>query len=141
MAKPRQTRRDKHSPSKAVQRYRNWADEVRLRKVPEAMGSCNRVTFMVPMPRTWTPVRKQRAAYTPHTQTPDLDNMVKALLDACMPDGDQTVWSVWATKLWSWEPLIIVEAFPDNCRPLVRADLINTMEERQQKLRVEKETE
>lgn len=47
--------------------------------------------FEIPMPPSWT--KKKRAAMDgqPHQQVPDIDNYVKAFLDALMVD-DATVW-------------------------------------------------
>ena len=45
---------------------------------------------------------------TAHKQKPDIDNMLKALLDACYKD-DSVVSSVTLVKKWSYKGFIEVE--------------------------------
>jgi Holliday junction resolvase RusA-like endonuclease len=100
VAKPRMTRSDKWKKRPAVLKYRAFADELRL-KVPGDIDMNNKVLiFGVPMPKSWT--KKKRAAYKgqPHQQTPDLDNFIKATLDALYSD-DSGIWAISAMKVWS----------------------------------------
>ena len=91
IAKPRQSRRDKFMPSRAVQVYHAWADLVRLtaRKADWVMGeptgepvalSC---TFVLPVPASWSKTKRQAAVSGDicHVTKPDLDNLIKGLKD------------------------------------------------------------
>ena len=104
MPKPRQTRRDQWKKRPAVLRYRAFCDHVRLAgvKVPESGAH---VVFWVPMPDSWSQKKRSAMLYKPHTQRPDLDNYVKALLDGCYAE-DSTVWRLSAEKRWHTRGLI-----------------------------------
>ena len=110
MAKPRQTRKDKWNPGPEVLRYRSWADEVRLRGIAVQPG--DRITFVVPMPRSWSRTKRSLSVLTPHKSVPDVDNLLKALLDAVLPGGDQAYWCCTIRKLWGWQGAIVVEPGP-----------------------------
>ena len=103
--KPRMTQRDKWKVRPCVAKYRAFKDEVRLRRVelPEAYH----VIFVMPMPSSWS--KKKRAAMDgqPHKQTPDRDNIEKALLDSLYSD-DSHVWDGRTTKVWGRAGQIIV---------------------------------
>ena len=107
MAKPRMTRADKWKQRPAVQKYRAYKDEIRLRKVsvPESGA---RVTFVIPMPASWSKKKRQAMNGMPHRQRPDLDNLHKGLLDALFTEDCQ-VWDHWITKIWGEEGAIIIE--------------------------------
>lgn len=99
--KPRMTRADKWKKRPSVVAYREFADELRLKfkgEVPEKI----RIIFHMPMPKSWS--FKKRVAHLdePHQQKPDIDNLVKAVLDALCED-DSFVYSVYATKVWDKE--------------------------------------
>ncbi len=95
VAKPRQSRRDSFQPSSAVQRYRAWADVVRLAARQAYMGPglvepaagaiAMSAIFFLPIPRSWPKTRQLAAmAIKPtvqHTSKPDLDNLIKGLKD------------------------------------------------------------
>ena len=62
--------------------------------------------FYVPIPRSWSRMRKKCMAGKYHTQKPDLDNYVKAVLDACQGviyKDDALVSRVDADKAWAEE--------------------------------------
>ncbi len=106
--KPRMTRSDKWKKRPAVLRYRAYCDEVRLRVV-QLPESGYHVTFILPMPKSWSGKRKTEMDGKPHQQTPDKDNLEKALLDALFQD-DSHIWDGRVTKRWGQEGKIIVDA-------------------------------
>lgn len=99
--KPRMTRRDRWGTNKrpAVERYHRFCDEVRELglSLPDAGAH---VTFLVPMPKSWSKSKREAMAGTPHQQRPDVDNFEKALLDAIFED-DSRVWDIRTTKRWA----------------------------------------
>ena len=107
--KPRMTRRDKWlNPARpGVARYRNFCLECTLKKVHMPMSG-GHVTFVLPMPDSWSKRHKDIHDHRHHFQTPDLDNLIKALLDALFED-DKEVCDLRATKIWGREGKIIVE--------------------------------
>ena len=102
MGKPRMTQRDKWDKRACVVRYRELAD--RLRAVCAAadygMGDCLYVDFYLPMPKSWSKKKKAEKIETVHDQKPDIDNMVKSVMDSLSKD-DKAVSTVFARKYWS----------------------------------------
>jgi Holliday junction resolvase RusA-like endonuclease len=65
------------------------------------------------MPKSWSRKRKEAMLYEPHIQLPDLDNLVKSVLDGLNQtfgiwDDDKQVAAVTATKHWSEESSVLV---------------------------------
>lgn len=96
--KPRMTQRDKWLKRPAVLRYRAFKDQVRIRNVQLPTDGAV-VTFVLPMPKSWSKRKRAELDGQPHTQKPDLDNLVKALADACFED-DSTIHTIAARKVW-----------------------------------------
>lgn len=97
--KPRMTQRDKWAKRPAVLRYRAFCDQVRDAgaSVPESGAH---IVFHLAMPASWSKRKRAEMAGKPHQQKPDVDNLAKALLDACLAE-DQGVWDVRVTKVWA----------------------------------------
>ncbi len=105
---PRQTKRDKWKPSPAVLRYRAFRDEVGL-KIKELPMDFFHVVFLLEIPRSFSEARRMKMIGRPHQQTPDKDNLEKALIDAVYRSAnDAFVWNTASTKLWSSRPGIII---------------------------------
>ncbi|MDU1091911.1 MAG: RusA family crossover junction endodeoxyribonuclease [Leclercia adecarboxylata] len=106
MGKPRMTRADKWKKRPEVLRYRAFCDHVRLLGVelPEAGAH---VTFVLPMPKSWSNKKHQQFNGQAHQDKPDFDNMLKALMDAIYAD-DAHIWDARVTKLWGEEGQIII---------------------------------
>lgn len=98
VSKPRQTRSDVWKERPAVMRYRAFADELRLKyrgDLPEQVT----LVFRLPMPQSWSKRKQEVYRLQPHKQKPDIDNLVKAVLDALCED-DSHIWHVDAYKFW-----------------------------------------
>lgn len=107
VGKPRMTQRDKWAKRPAVLRYRAFCDEVRAAGVQFPQAGA-RVTFFLPMPKSWSRAQRDRMRMTGHQAKPDLDNLLKALMDACLED-DAGVWSIGGMqKLWADEGGILI---------------------------------
>lgn len=106
--KPRMTQRDKWltPPRLVVATYWTFKQEVQLKKVslPEAYH----VIFIMPMPESWSKKKRATMDNKPHKQTPDKDNLEKALLDAIY-GNDSHKWDGRVTKLWGQNGQIIVK--------------------------------
>lgn len=105
------TQSDRWKQRPPVLRYRAFCDEVRLHgcAVPE---SGSHITFHIPMPKSWTKKKKAMMLGQPHKQVPDVDNLLKALLDAIY-DDDKAVWDVRTTKRWADTPVIEIVHHPE----------------------------
>lgn len=107
MGKPRMTQRDKWAKRPVVERYFAFRDEVRLRKVSLPEGGAH-VTFVLPMPKSWSKKRREQMRGQPHQQKPDVDNLAKGLMDAVFAD-DCRVWDARWSKVWGEQGEIIVK--------------------------------
>lgn len=96
--KPRMTQRDKWQKRACVLRYRAFKDQVRLRRV-KLTPAC-KVIFRLPFPRSWPEDIQAQLDGKPHKCRPDLDNLVKALLDSLFAE-DSHVWEIQAEKRWA----------------------------------------
>ncbi|MGQ0329406.1 RusA family crossover junction endodeoxyribonuclease [Citrobacter portucalensis] len=107
VGKPRMTCADKWKKRPEVLRYRAFCDEVRLQGI-ELPESDAHVTFILPMPASWS--KKKRADFNgkPHQIKPDFDNMMKALMDAIY-ENDAHIWDARVSKLWGETGRIIIE--------------------------------
>ena len=100
---PRMTRRDTWPPFRpAVSRYYAFRDEMRLKanlSAFELLPGMNYV-FTIPMPGSWSKKKTAAMDGRPHTQTPDLDNCLKAVWDALLTE-DKAMWAIGsAEKRW-----------------------------------------
>jgi len=107
IAKPRMVHGDKWKKRPATNRYWNFCDLCRMRKInlPCCRGH---VTFVLPMPESWSEKKKSQLEGLAHRNKPDLDNLIKALGDAIYKN-DSGIWDIHATKLWGREGKIIIE--------------------------------
>lgn len=109
---PRMTRKDSFDPKPIVISYREYAGELRRafkeRGVTELPYSfC--LFFVRSMPQSWSQKRKKKSAGTVHQSRPDLDNLVKGVLDALCGSkekDDSRVAILLAAKFWGYKPNI-----------------------------------
>lgn len=108
MSKPRMTIADKWKKRPVVLRYREFKDRLRdecqrigLTEFPEAHSH---VTFFIPMPKSWSKRKKTMMLNESHKQRPDVDNLLKGLLDGIYEtEDDCIVWDIHITKIWTDE--------------------------------------
>ncbi len=104
---PRQVRSDAWRPRPMVVRYRAFRDKIRT-LVRGSLEPQFEVEFHVPMPPTWSKKKKATMAGQPHQNRPDLDNYLKAFIDA-LCEEDKFVYAVRASKFWAEEGEIILK--------------------------------
>lgn len=102
---PRQTRSDRWNERPCVMRYREFRDNVKRLDIKVNNG--DKVIFYLPIPKSWSKKKKAEHDGAPHMQKPDVDNLLKALLDAIYED-DSHIYSIAAEKRWSHTPRIEV---------------------------------
>lgn len=99
VAKPRMTRSDKWKLRPVVAKYRAYKDDLTRMgkgyKLPESFT----VTFGMELPKSMPTRKKESLLGMPHKQRPDVDNLLKGLMDALL-DEDSRVWNVTAKKIW-----------------------------------------
>lgn len=108
LKKPRISYRGKWKPS--VQKYYEYANTLRELvpkdyAVPEKLS----VKFYITMPKSWSSKKRAQLNGKPHTQRPDVDNLLKAYLDA-LCEEDSYVYAVRAEKYWTEQGRIEVES-------------------------------
>lgn len=110
IGKPRMVRSDRWRERKCVSQYWAYRDRVRLAAKLQhyRLGETLDVTFYLPMPPSWSRKKRAEMEHRFHRQKPDLDNLVKAFLDALTSD-DSGVHEITARKRWGTEGLIMVE--------------------------------
>ena len=86
---PRQSQRDKFKPSPQVRRYRAFRDFLFYKArpgLPKAKQIKHiKLQFEIAMPAVWDRQKKFDYLGLPHQQKPDLDNLIKAAIDALWP--------------------------------------------------------
>jgi Holliday junction resolvase RusA-like endonuclease len=113
IAKPRMTKRDKWKHRPVVDHYYAFKDQIRLQAnimgLKDLPGAIEGITFVIPMADTWSEVKKRKHDHAPHQQTPDLDNLNKALFDA-LNVQDKEIWYVGKLKkVWGRIGKIVIE--------------------------------
>lgn len=104
----RQTRADRWKKRAVVLKYRAFRDEVALHKI-ELPVDFFHVVFLIPVPPSWSQVKKTRTIGRPHLGHPDKDNLEKGFFDAIYRFGDDGhIWNSASTKLWSAQGAIII---------------------------------
>ena len=105
---PRMTVRDRWGTNQrpCVQRYFAFKDKVKELNIQ--VYEKTKITFFMPMPHSWSEKKKGKHYLEPHKKTPDIDNLIKALLDATLKN-DSHIWQIEAKKIWSDSGLITIE--------------------------------
>lgn len=103
---PRMTRADAWKQRPVVIRYHIFRDEVFILMAKTKIKEAEKIAvdFYIPMAKSWSKKKKEIMCNTPHKLKPDIDNLVKALLDAIHREGDDCrVWDIHARKFWTNE--------------------------------------
>jgi hypothetical protein len=116
IGKVRMSQRDKWAKRPCVLRYRAYHD--RLRELGATLEPGDGLHFRITMPPSWS--AKKRAAYDgqPHTQKPDLTNLMGGYEDGVLEE-DKGIWCLGATsKRWTaGESHIIIVRNEDTASP------------------------
>lgn len=105
--KPRMTRNSSWKP--AAKRYFAYKDEL-LSHVSGELEPRFMVRFNVPMPPSWSIKKQLLMIGKPHQQKPDVDNYLKAFMDALSSD-DSYIYDVRAVKYWAESGSIDLEEY------------------------------
>jgi len=109
--KPRLTQRDRWAHRPAVVRYHAFCDELRIKFTQRYLPPTLLLTFYIEMPKSWSKKKRVEHNGKPHQQRPDVDNLVKAVMDALCED-DSYIYAVHAQKYWSLTPGIDIDEIP-----------------------------
>lgn len=103
--KPRMTQKDKWKKRPATDRYWAFKDECLAKNVQVFCD--DEITFVMPFPKGWSKAKRLMCDGSRHCVTPDIDNLLKALLDAVHED-DAHISSLYIEKIWGPEGKIII---------------------------------
>ena len=95
---------------KRYHRYRDYKTELRLLLKQVGIHKCPSaffIKFVMPFPVSYTDKKKDTLRGKPHTQKPDLDNLVKGFMD-CFGTDDSGVHAITMLKVWGDEGKIIL---------------------------------
>jgi Holliday junction resolvase RusA-like endonuclease len=110
IGKPRQTRSDKWKKRPCVLRYREWADLARecagRLPVAESVIDLSWTAHFEP-PKSWSEAKRAAAWGELHRQSPDRDNIDKAILDALYQE-DKAIAMGTLKKVWGFPPRVEV---------------------------------
>ena len=81
-----------------VKKYRDYSDVLKLHAIHFQKSSSLFIRFEMPMPNSWSKKKKMKMHQKPHQQKPDIDNLVKAVLDSLFHD-DSHVFYINAFKV------------------------------------------
>ena len=112
MPKPRMTIGDRKRkgklPRPVVARWWIYKNAVQMLAAAQKveLNSVLSVNFLIEMPKSWSKAKQHSHFMRPHTQRPDLDNLLKGLKD-CLLEEDSGVWRYKEVcKLWAYEGCI-----------------------------------
>lgn len=108
VAKPRMTQRDRWKLRPCVLKYHQYCDRLRTFDISRIDWESLDVGFTIPMPQSWSEKKRARMMGTAHRQRPDLDNLLKAFMDACLPE-DCKIWNIKTRKIWGIKGEIFVK--------------------------------
>lgn len=108
MGKVRMTQRDKWKPS--AQRYFAYIKDLQWQAKINRFVLQNGLhyLFLLPMPDGWTKKKKAEKNGQLHDQTPDLDNLLKALWDGTATQDKAIGWIGSAKKIWAYRGAIVI---------------------------------
>jgi Holliday junction resolvase RusA-like endonuclease len=102
VAKPRMTRSDRWKKRPCVIKYWEYKDKLKefLNLYGPEIDDVIKVKFGVPIPKSWSKKKKQEMQEKPHQQRPDVDNLVKGVMDSLFQE-DSHIHTIEAQKVWS----------------------------------------
>lgn len=106
---PRMTRADAWKKRDCVLRYFEFRDKMQEviqannLELPQSLA----ITFFIKMPNSWSEKKKTKMGGQPHQNKPDIDNLIKAVLDSFKGD-DAKVSYITASKYWAYEGKLIL---------------------------------
>lgn len=110
MGKVRMTRQDAWKKRPCVMKYWEFKDRIveQAKEQNFVLGNEISLQFMIEMPKSWSKKKQELMLGKPHQNKPDIDNMVKSVMD-CLLKDDSKVYSVFAEKYWRVNSCIYIE--------------------------------
>ncbi|MDA7028481.1 RusA family crossover junction endodeoxyribonuclease [Bacillus sp. CLL-7-23] len=97
----------------AYKDFIKWEAKKQMKNEPFELGALHvDITFVMPIPKSWSKKKQQQSIRTLHTKKPDIDNLVKGVFDALNKiawKDDNQVSKVTACKKYGEKPGIEVQ--------------------------------
>ena len=113
--KPRMVHSDRFGwrQTPAARKYFQWKTEFQALLKQKNITAIDhdgflQVEFHLPMAKSWSKKKKLKMFGEPHRQRPDLDNLIKALLDSIYAE-DCNIYSIKAKKIWADTGKIVIK--------------------------------
>lgn len=108
LPKPRMTRADTWKKRPIVLKYWDYKDDLNkwANENNFTLGEEICVVFNIPIPKSWSKKKKAEMLNANHKQKPDIDNLLKGLMDALLEE-DSHVHTVFSRKIWAEEGSIL----------------------------------
>lgn len=106
--KPRMTTADKWKKRPCVLQYRAFCDELRLKSCNFQLSGSFKIRFFLSMPKSWSKKKRDLMRGQAHQETPDLDNLLKAVNDVLLKQ-DKVIFQIDASKWWADKGKIIIQ--------------------------------
>lgn len=106
--KPRMTTADKWKKRPCVLQYRAFCDELRLKSCNFQSSGSFKIRFFLSMPKSWSKKKRDLMRGQAHQETPDLDNLLKAVNDVLLKQ-DKVIFQIDASKWWADKGKIIIQ--------------------------------
>lgn len=103
--KPRMTVADKWKKRPVIQNYWAFKDTIVKEALRQkfVLGEAFEIEFGLPLT-----TKSKKVLGTPHRQRPDVDNLLKAVMDCLLPE-DSSVHTVYVSKRWSEKGFIKIK--------------------------------
>ena len=104
------TRSDRWKKRPCVVRYWNFKNYLQEQAKFQNFKLSNNIEifFELKIPKSWSKKKKHKMLYRPHQQKPDIDNLVKAVLDSLAEKNDSYINALSANKVWADEGKITI---------------------------------
>ncbi|MDA7028635.1 RusA family crossover junction endodeoxyribonuclease [Bacillus sp. CLL-7-23] len=97
----------------AYKDFIKWEVKKQMKSEPFESGALHvDITFVIPIPKSWSKKKQQQSISTLHTKKPDIDNLIKGVFDALNKiawKDDNQVSEVTACKKYGEKPGIEVQ--------------------------------
>lgn len=106
---PRMTQLDRWKKRPIVLKYFGFRDYMKLQAnvLGYKLTPVLDIMFVLPMPDSWSKKKKYEMDGMPHQSSGDIDNLIKATLDA-LTDQDNYVYRIKAEKKWGITGKIVI---------------------------------
>ena len=116
IGKPRMTQRDKWHSRPATTKFWNFKRNIQIqaKKQKFTLSDCIEIYCFIQKPKS-----ERKKGIFAHRKKPDIDNIVKAILDS-LKDYDQTIYIITVVKLYAdFNKIVIVNKKEDNILKII----------------------